>query len=68
MHHVFIWFKFIFQFRLLDLIEDDASSMNLEDIREKYGVSSPHKSFLKDVVNKTITVEKVESSVEVHIL
>ncbi|GAV87260.1 DNMT1-RFD domain-containing protein [Cephalotus follicularis] len=50
--------------RLVALMKDAASSISLADVIEKHKVPSTHAYSLKNVVDKTITLGKVEGTVE----
>ena len=58
---------YFLQGRLLALIKDAASSITLEAVIEKHKVPSTHAYSSKNVVDKTITLGKLEGSVEVHV-
>ena len=55
-----------FQFRLLGLMEKAASSITLKDILKKYPVPSNYSYSMKDVLDKKLSLGKVEVSVEVR--
>ncbi|KAG7037353.1 Protein ENHANCED DOWNY MILDEW 2, partial [Cucurbita argyrosperma subsp. argyrosperma] len=50
--------------RLMDLMKNVASSITLEDVVQKHKVPSTHAYSLKNVVDKTIKMGKLEGSVE----
>lgn len=47
-------------------MRDAASSITLEEIKEKHKVPSSHSYSSKNNVEKNITIGKLEGSVEVH--
>ena len=51
--------------RLLTLMKEAESSITLEDIKAKHKVPSTHAYSSKGVVDRTITLGKIEGSVEV---
>ncbi|XP_044495102.1 protein ENHANCED DOWNY MILDEW 2-like isoform X2 [Mangifera indica] len=50
--------------RLLSLMKDAASKITLKDIQKRLRIPSTHTNSLKAVVDKAISMEKVEGSVE----
>ncbi|KAJ7960851.1 protein ENHANCED DOWNY MILDEW 2-like [Quillaja saponaria] len=50
--------------RLLAMLKEATSAITLEDVMEKHKVASTHGHSLKNVVEKTITIGKLEGSVE----
>lgn len=50
----------------MDLMKNVASSITLEDVVQKHKVPSTHAYSLKNVVDKTIKMGKLEGSVEVR--
>ena len=56
------------QSRLLALVKDAASSLTLEKITEQHKGRMTHAYSSRNVVDKVITLGKVEGSVEVYIL
>jgi len=51
---------------LLDLFKEASSSITLENVLEKHTFASTHSQSMRSVVEKTITTEKLEDSVNVH--
>ncbi|XP_030520622.2 protein ENHANCED DOWNY MILDEW 2-like isoform X2 [Rhodamnia argentea] len=50
--------------RLLNLVKEAASSVSMADVVRKQNVPSTHAQYLKSTVDKTITIGKVEGSVQ----
>ncbi|KAI3435419.1 uncharacterized protein J3R85_006016 [Psidium guajava] len=50
--------------RLLTLMKEGASSITMGDVMGKQNVPSTHPQYLKSTVDKAITIEKVEGSVQ----
>lgn len=57
--------SYSFHYRLLTLMKETESSICLEDILAKQKVPSTHAYSSKSVVDRTITLGKIEGSVEV---
>jgi hypothetical protein len=51
----------------LALFKEASSSITMEKVIKEHKFASTHTHSLKNVVEKTITVGKLEGSVEVHI-
>lgn len=58
---------YFLQCRLLALLKDANKAVTLEDVIEKHKVPSTHAYSSKYIVDKTITLGKLEGSVEVHV-
>lgn len=50
---------------MLALFNEAASSVTLDDVLEKHKVASTHTHSLRNTVERTITVGKLEGSVDV---
>ena len=52
---------------MLALVKEASSSITMESVIKEHKFVSTHTHSLKNVVEKTITMGKLEGSVEVHI-